>query len=91
MSCSRNCSAPEDNGELYGPEGKALADFVKDEYERRPTLRPAVRANGSGAPPSNYVAPTTRVYTTEDITGGKLSPKEMAEATKQMAEFLPRQ
>jgi outer membrane biosynthesis protein TonB len=41
-----------EDGNLYGPEGKTLDEYVSDEYAARPFLHPAKNVNGSGAGPS---------------------------------------
>lgn len=42
-----------DDGNLYGPDGMTLEEYIAKEYNERPFLHPARPVNGSGAGPSN--------------------------------------
>lgn len=49
----RNDIKRGEDGNLYGPDGMTLEEFIAKEYSERPFLHPAKPVNGSGAGPSN--------------------------------------
>jgi hypothetical protein len=57
-----------EDGNVYGPQGAELDEWVKLEYDRRPALHPAKPANGSGAGNAGSAGAAGRQFDIDSIS-----------------------
>lgn len=77
-----------EDGNLYGPDGMPLEEYIAKEYNERPFLHPARQVNGSGAGPSNGGSSYGgRAFDRDQIRPG-MTAEEIAEAGKAISSAL---